>query len=277
MGWTLVAAACLVLLGSRGGLAVRINNLLVPPTVRTNSDKPVILDCDYTLKQGEDGLVVKWFFNNTPAPVYQWIPGQRPQELGILKGRLNLNYEASDNHVTKHRALYIVNPTTDLTGEYKCFVSTFNDEDFMTKKMVVFAEGRNFEFSQQRKPDEDSMNISCRAEALYPEPKMVLYKDTGSKDKKAVEGALVHTWLRDGLFGINATKALRDDELQSPTMFDCELHIPDANYVVKKSLVYYPGLDQPTSDSGFAYHPLERLAHCWLSFACFACRWRASC
>jgi hypothetical protein len=37
-----------------------------------------------------------------------------------------------------HRALYITNPTTELSGEYKCFVSTFDDEDFMTKKMVVF-------------------------------------------------------------------------------------------------------------------------------------------
>jgi hypothetical protein len=39
-----------------------------------------------------------------------------------------------------HRALYITNPTTELSGEYKCFVSTFDDEDFMTKKMVVFGE-----------------------------------------------------------------------------------------------------------------------------------------
>jgi hypothetical protein len=39
-----------------------------------------------------------------------------------------------------HRALFISNPTTELSGEYKCVVSTFDDEDFMTKKMVVFGE-----------------------------------------------------------------------------------------------------------------------------------------
>lgn len=36
-----------------------------------------------------------------------------------------------------HRALYILTPTTELSGEYKCSVSTFTDEDFMIGKMVV--------------------------------------------------------------------------------------------------------------------------------------------
>jgi hypothetical protein len=29
-----------------------------------------------------------------------------------------------------YRALYISNPTTELWGDYKCLVSTFDDEDF---------------------------------------------------------------------------------------------------------------------------------------------------
>lgn len=44
---------------------------------------PVVLDCDYTLEESlEEGLVVKWFFNEKPTPIYQWIPNKRPQELG---------------------------------------------------------------------------------------------------------------------------------------------------------------------------------------------------
>lgn len=56
----------------------------------------------------------------------------------MLKGRLDLSYRASDHNATMHRALYIKQPTTDLSGDYKCLVSTFWGEDFMNKKMVVF-------------------------------------------------------------------------------------------------------------------------------------------
>jgi hypothetical protein len=43
-----------------------------------------VLDCEYTLAPEEEGagLVVKWFFNSQPAPVYQWIPGKKPQVKG---------------------------------------------------------------------------------------------------------------------------------------------------------------------------------------------------
>ncbi|PNF26864.1 hypothetical protein B7P43_G16272 [Cryptotermes secundus] len=128
----------------RGAVGIQITDLRVPSAVRNNSGSAALLDCEYTLKPEElaadkySGLVVKWYFKNSPSPVYQWIPGQKPQDLGILKGKLDLSHRASDHGATMHRALYITNPTTELSGEYKCFVSTFDDEDFMTKKMVVF-------------------------------------------------------------------------------------------------------------------------------------------
>lgn len=125
-----------------GAYDVQITALRVPPEVQ-NGTGYVILDCEYTVRQTTEpstlsGLVVKWFFNNGATPVYQWIPGQNPQDLGILRGRLMLDYKASNQSTTKHRALYIINPTTELSGEYKCSVSTFTDEDFMIKTMVVY-------------------------------------------------------------------------------------------------------------------------------------------
>ena len=115
------------------------------PSVR-NGSRSALLDCEHTLKPAEiagdgfAGLVVKWYFNNGPSPVYQWIPGHKPQDLGTLKGRLDLSHCASDHSATMHRALNIPNPTTELSGEYKCLVSIFDDKDFVTKKMVVFGE-----------------------------------------------------------------------------------------------------------------------------------------
>ncbi|XP_046661175.1 uncharacterized protein LOC124354616 [Homalodisca vitripennis] len=135
-------AVLLSLLLVSGILGVQITSLDVPAEVR-NGSGPAVLDCVYSLRQSElapdSGLVVKWFWNNSPAPVYQWIPGQRPQDLGVLKGRLDLRYRASEHPATMHRALYINTPTPKLSGEYKCAVSTFWDEDFMIKRMIVYA------------------------------------------------------------------------------------------------------------------------------------------
>lgn len=123
-----------------GAESVTIKDLKVPDIVKNGTETPVVLDCDYSLEdsKSKDGLVVKWFFNNHPAPVYQWIPNQRPQDLGVLKGKLNLSHVASDDETKKHRALEIINPTTELSGEYLCLVSTFSGEASQSKKMVIY-------------------------------------------------------------------------------------------------------------------------------------------
>lgn len=63
------------------GFAVKITKLAVPEIIRFG--RPVVLDCDYTLDGTVDaGLVVKWYFNQRPTPIYQWIPSRRPQDFG---------------------------------------------------------------------------------------------------------------------------------------------------------------------------------------------------
>ncbi|KAG8225117.1 hypothetical protein J437_LFUL005470, partial [Ladona fulva] len=75
--------------------AVHITALRVPAVVRNGSHTGALLDCEYALGAreqrrlaSETGLVVKWFLvGSGPAPVYQWIPGQRPQDFGDGVGR----------------------------------------------------------------------------------------------------------------------------------------------------------------------------------------------
>lgn len=123
-----------------GASGVEIKSLRVPDRVVNGSASSVVLDCDYSLNEpvSGSGLVVKWFFNDEPYPVYQWIHSQRPQDSGVLKGRLNLDYRASEDEAKAYRALQILNPTTALSGEYKCLVSTFSSEDSEAKKMVIY-------------------------------------------------------------------------------------------------------------------------------------------
>jgi len=98
--------------------AVRINSLLVPHIVRNGTEESVILDCDYSIEDHEKkGLVVKWYFSNQQSPVYQWIPNSKPISLGILKGKLNLDYQADVDDYKMKRALQIIRPTTELSGK----------------------------------------------------------------------------------------------------------------------------------------------------------------
>jgi hypothetical protein len=56
-----------------------------------------------------------------------------------------------------------------------------------------------------------------------------------------MDGVLVETVPRRGSYDIAATKVVQDSDLQTPTVFACELRIPEAQYSVSKRLVYYPG------------------------------------
>lgn len=121
-----------------GDHAVKIRRLIVPEIIQYGVQDSVILDCDYSYGNNTNGLVVKWFFKSKSRPVYQWIPSQKPQDLGILKGKVDLTYKASNDPLTMHRALRIIKPDTEISGEYTCVVSTFMKEDSKTKLMTVF-------------------------------------------------------------------------------------------------------------------------------------------
>lgn len=118
---------------------MQINYIKVPPAVKNNSGQPAILDCNFSFRSDDSELVVKWMLND--QVVYRWIPPQKPQVMGVLKGRLDLDYQVTRDPRSSRRAMKIRNPTTDVAGEYKCFVSTFADEDYSARNMTVF--GKN--------------------------------------------------------------------------------------------------------------------------------------
>ena len=58
----------------------------------------------------------------------------------LFKNRIDLSYVAENSEYERHRAIKILRPTTELSGLYKCKVSSFVDEDFLTARMTVFGE-----------------------------------------------------------------------------------------------------------------------------------------
>lgn len=51
----------------------------------------------------------------------------------------------------------------------------------------------------------------------------------------------VETVSQQRSYDIVATKVVQDSDLETPTVFACELRIPDTQYAVSKSVIYYPG------------------------------------
>lgn len=234
--FTHLCAVFLWLLTLFSGLnAVKIVKIVVPEIIQYGVQDAVILDCDYTYDNDTSGLVVKWFFKNKARPVYQWIPSQKPQDLGILRGRVDLTYRVSNDPLKMHRALRIVKPNTDISGEYTCVVSTFMDEDSKTKQMIVFVPETNFRLIQN-KTDDDTVNVICAAEGAFPAPNLTL-----ATPERRLDGVSHSLNLVNGRYSAVASVTLLDADLPSPAEFICTLRIPLANYAVRKEAIYYPG------------------------------------
>lgn len=215
--------------------------IVVPEIVQYGVQDSVILDCDFTYGNRTPGLMVKWFFRSKTRPVYQWIVNQMPQDIGILRGRVDLNYKSSEDPNKMYSALRIVKLDTDLSGEYICVVSTFIDEDFKSKHMTIFVPESSFRLVQN-KTNDDTVNVICAADGAYPAPNLTI----GTPERHLpVEQKLQ---LTNGRYAALASVTLNDADLPSPAEFICTLRIPQAKYAVRKEAIYYPGPISTTPD-----------------------------
>jgi hypothetical protein len=109
--------------------------------VDASNTSELILDCEYVYDSNDLMLVVKWFHNNSPEPIYQWIPDRGVRYVGeLLKQRFDMNYSVNPNDIySKFRALKLRNNiTVDLSGNFSCLVSSLAGQDGRQGQMVVY-------------------------------------------------------------------------------------------------------------------------------------------
>ena len=111
--------------------------------VRNGDADSIILDCLYELTETPiddlKGFTVKWFYEADIEPIYQWIPDRESTSVrGLLEDHIDVNFTISKEPYKIHRALYLKNLETNLTGLYKCVVSTFTKEEFQMQKLVIY-------------------------------------------------------------------------------------------------------------------------------------------
>lgn len=220
---------------------VQINYVTVPAAVQNNSEEAVILDCNYSVRPDDQDLVVKWYLNGDV--VYQWIPPQPPQSLGILRDRLDLSYKASDDPKTIYRAMKIVNVSSEIAGDYKCFVSTFADEDFTSKKLTVFEPEHELMLFQSYPDLEGNINFTCTATDVYPQPKLSIYRDKNDdiQSRRVMEGIEWNVSKHaNGKFSVYMIATSKVSRLEPGSLINCEIKIHGTGYIKRKTLLYYP-------------------------------------
>ncbi|KAL1512710.1 hypothetical protein ABEB36_002254 [Hypothenemus hampei] len=227
-------------LNSTFSLAVEIHYIKVPNAVQNNTNRPTILDCKYSIRPDDSELVVQWYLNE--ELVYQWIPPNKPQSLGVLKDEVDLEYTATDDPKTVYRSVKLNNPTSNMAGEYKCSVSTLGDQDSALKSMIVFEPEQHLNI--RKTMDQKYVNFTCQASEVYPSPKLVLYKQS-NEDIHSKMWISTTQWdikknpeTRKYTMFIVGTEKL--SEIDPGTLVFCELKIPKTEYVKIKSLLYYP-------------------------------------
>ncbi|XP_042867871.1 uncharacterized protein LOC122250497 isoform X2 [Penaeus japonicus] len=208
--------------------------------VENGTEEYLVLDCPYELSdQDKTSLVIKWYHTNNPVNVYQWIHGNKPQAIGILEDRLDLEYVAKDEEYHRHRALYVIKPTTELSGEYTCSVSSFEDEKTYIQKLIVYSKPSEVSVWTDKR-EEDTVTVICKVDGIYPEPELMLHIASDSDNKTILAGAKeVKTWSH-GSYMATIELEIDEDDLDGPVEFVCEVAIPDTDLVFPNATKYEP-------------------------------------
>jgi len=98
----------LILLVKQGINSVHIVQIEGPEVVKAGAE--LRLDCDYDyMAEEQPQLDLKWYFNGSPIPVYQWVPSMKkgPQVIGGPPGAIH----SDDKYLNVSCAVTGVHPT----------------------------------------------------------------------------------------------------------------------------------------------------------------------
>ncbi|XP_015918021.1 uncharacterized protein [Parasteatoda tepidariorum] len=240
----LLVATFLLLVANVKG--VEITRLSMPRWVQNGTEDSVVLDCEYNYSDEDQRLVVKWFLNDDPQPIYQWIPELNQRYASEkVKGKLNMDYTVSpSSQHTRYRALNLMKPTTELSGRYSCHVVSLLSQDAEDQVMVVYAPPRSFDFNYTKMSSESVVNFTCEADGVFPMPKITLLQlDLPERQASLVSGVKTITSSgKGGAYYVQVSREIRDWELtEEPTVFECVLSIPGTDYENQRKILYFPG------------------------------------
>ncbi|XP_053685651.1 uncharacterized protein LOC128735181 [Sabethes cyaneus] len=224
----------IILMQANPSQCLQITNLDVPQSYKlTRGEEPseeLILDCEYELKdETSKGFVLKWKHNN--LPIYQWIPSKKPVALATFKGHVDLDYSVSDERLQKYRALKLINPVANFTGNYSCSVQTYLENEVKTSHLQIIVPETEFNLTYNQESNGSTV-VSCSVSDIFPKPELSLFVD-----ESEINDIVVSENHEQGLYDVVLQHVLSDDSKDAT--IHCQLSIPGTNYTRKREKMYH--------------------------------------
>jgi len=211
---------------------VSITELSAPSIVEAG--KELILDCDFSYTQDEvNQLVVKWFFEGSRHPFYQWVPGldMGPQIISPeFRDVVDLSYTVEgEDQYTKFRALRIPSASLAVAGKYQCQVSSFTAEAVKETEVNVYVPPSSMSVMTSSEATSNTVTLSCTAGPTFPVPKMSLYwtqhleSHTTSTPATIVEE-------ESGLFSTMLSVSISGDTVGPEDVVECKMDLPGTGW-----------------------------------------------
>ncbi|XP_042903431.1 uncharacterized protein [Parasteatoda tepidariorum] len=237
----------LVLITLSKCFAVNITKLTIPDFVKNGTEESVLFDCEYSYDKREDEhLVVKWFFEDDPMPVYQWIPKMK-SKIYSEKYRVIKDFELDlDDTYTKGRAFKIENPTTELSGKYRCQVESHTSSDSEEDSMIVYVLPSYVRLNYTI--NDDTVRFVCEIDEVHPLPDVILYQEApGPVKNKTVIEDIEETFEleEDGAYNLKVYVDIPERNLSTKNgdgyfHFECEVTIDGINYKKTAGIPFFP-------------------------------------
>lgn len=176
----------------------------------------------------DSGIVIKWYHNQ--KQIYEWIPPLSPRDMGIMKGLIEYPWE-NINRPHSHSILEIKNITTNLSGEYTCTISTFQDEDSKSANVIVYVPVNNVTMKTELY-NETHLNISCETFGAHPSPKLKILING-----LEVEGETNYS--SDYYENPRTRHHLLMGIPKNSSLLECEIQIPQVNYKRSEKIFHH--------------------------------------
>ncbi|XP_076239981.1 uncharacterized protein LOC143182679 [Calliopsis andreniformis] len=224
-------------------LASKIDTLDMPLVVR-NGTGPIDLSCIYNVKSEENGLVIKWYHNMNQ--IYQWIPPMPPQDVGVISGFAEYP-EQNLKHPNSLSIIRLKLVTVEMSGEYTCLISTFQEEDLERTRMIVYEPETSAKIHVVAF-NETHLNVTCVVNGAHPRPVLKFYVE-GFEVDNYYDQIEKKEWYRKNL-SVKRSAIIKNS--LEPMLLDCEISIPYTDYKRRERTVYYPtqSLSQMSAVSG---------------------------
>lgn len=238
-----------------GVQSVDIISMDIPQLAESGHD--LVLDCKFEYRPEErEQLDIKWYFNNSPSPIYQWLPAMNtgPQVIDPrFSEYMDLMYTVNGEKYEKHRALHLVNVTHHLSGSYMCKVSSFLDEDFNQKNLVVYVPPSRVQFSHSSSERDGQTMVTCTANGIFPSPVARIYWKDGDSEREVDKTEIKEN--ADGLFTINLSTSFHTESVRG-VQLGCEITIPGTEYRIREDLIISADISADPRVSGASRYQL---------------------